>query len=52
MLINPDNEYHLLRLPRYLEYPHGLEMGMLYSLRGGIWTKWSSHGVSQPFSHT
>ena len=46
----PDNEYHLLRLPSYLEYSHRLEMGLLYPLRGGVWIKWSSHGVSPLFT--
>lgn len=45
-----DNEYHLLRLPCYLEYSHRLEMGLLYPLRGGVWIKWPSHGVSPLFT--
>ena len=50
MLIKSDNEYHLLRLPSYLEYSHRLEMGLLYPLRGGVWIKWPSHGVSPLFT--
>lgn len=38
MLIKADHKYHLLCLVGYLEHSYRLEMGLLYSFRGRVWT--------------